>query len=378
MFCLRGCWDKSSQEPHKNGAFQAWSSPSSGRTTRKHHNTSTTSKNDAPIGCRHRYIPWIWSRQFQETYQLGPVLGKGSYAIVHEAVKINNPHPSLREQQQSFAVKILPRARLNSTDLRHLRSELLILLDLRHDHIIRLHELYKTPHYFFVVTEKLNGGELFDRICEKEFYSEMEARDVCRTVFEAVAYCHSNRIAHRDLKPENLLLISPDLNDSRVKIADFGFACRVPRPQSLTTILGSPAFTAPEIINYKAYDERVDNWSLGVIVYTILGGYSPFHEDTVRATYQQIRTCNYKFDPEYWDGISRDAKHLIRGLLTIDVHKRTTAEGALSHAWMIGRGEGLRNNAVNVRQMKRLQEEERKKKSKTVRSASMYWLYIRR
>lgn len=254
-------------------------------------------------------------------------------------------------------------------------DEIQILLDLRHVHIIHLHELYKNNNYFFLVMEKLNGGELFDRLCQKETYSEKEARDVMRTVFDAVSFCHEQGVAHRDLKPENLLLTSPD-DDAKVKIADFGFAKRVTRPYSLTTRCGSPAYMAPELVNYKNYDERVDNWSLGVIVYTILGGYNPFVRDTVHLTLQEIRQANYQFPKEFWDGISHDAKKLIKALLTVDPSERITTEEALLHPWMTGRGDDLKQNKINLEQFKEFNEE-RKKQSQT-KSFSVYWLVARR
>lgn len=318
------------------------------------------------------FIPWVWSRDFHQAYELGTRLGQGSYAVVHDAKKINPPC------SKPYAVKILARARLNKVDLRHFQDEIQILLELRHEHILQIHELFKAPHYFFVVMEKLQGGELFERLCEKEFYSEKDARDVCRTVFEAVSYCHDHQVAHRDLKPENLLLMSRDSNDARVKICDFGFAARVPRPNCLSTVLGSPPFMAPEIINYQPYDQRVDNWSLGVIVYNILGGYNPFYMETTHLTYQQIRQANYQFDPEYWKGISPDAKKLIRGLLTIDVKKRISVQEALLHPWMTGRGDDLMQQSVNLKQLKQFVFKRKKQKKQTVNSISYYWLVSRR
>jgi len=393
--CFSFCWN-SNNEPHKKGAlFEEATHHRGGGSARI---TTRNFNNNSNHQHSRSYIPWVWSKQFHETYQLGGILGRGAFAVVHNATTVvppppldhddDNNHHQQHQQQQSYAIKVFQRIRMTRQDLSNFSNEVQILLDLRHEHIVRLHELYKTPDYFFVVMEKLDGGELFDRLCEKEYFSEMEARNICRTVFDAVAYLHAQKIAHRDLKPENLLLVSRNNNNDDddhgsqivVKVADFGFAKRVPRPNSLWTRCGSPAFTAPEIINFQtAYDERVDNWSLGVIVYTLLGGYNPFQEATVHLTYQQIRQANYQFDPEYWDGISRDAKQLIRGLLTRDPDRRLTAEGALSHPWMIGRGTDLRQHAVNLKQLKKFTVERKERiASNEVRSANMYWLLTRR
>ena len=254
-------------------------------------------------------------------------------------------------------------------------DEVQIMLDLQHQHIIHLHELYKNSEYFFLVMEKLNGGELFDRLCQKEVFTEKEARDTMRTILDAIAYCHDQGIAHRDLKPENLLLTSLD-DDAKVKIADFGFAKRVPRPCSLSTRCGSPAYMAPELVNYKMYDERVDNWSIGVIIYTILGGFNPFARDTVHLTLQEIRQANYQFEKEYWNGISPDAKRFVTALLTLDPNERITAEEALLHPWMTGKGDDLKQNKIDLDQFKEFNGE-RKQHSNT-KSFSVYWLVARR
>jgi serine/threonine protein kinase len=317
------------------------------------------------------YIPWINSRQIHQVYQIGPLIGKGSFANVHECRTIVQPHTY-------YAVKVIDRRRLRSQDLRHFHDEVQILLEVQpHNNIISIHELYRTRDFFFVVMEKLNGGELFDRLAQKEQYTEQEARDVCRDVLEAVAYCHEQSVpvAHRDLKPENLLLVSP--NSDQVKVADFGFARRVTRPYSLRTRLGTPCYMAPEIVNNDLYDERVDNWSLGVIVYMLLGGENPFFEDTVHLTMQQIRQSNYNFKSENWAGISPDAKNFIKGLLTRDPEQRLSSTEALVHTWMTGKGELLGRNSINMHLFKRSHAEYKEKK-KNAKSVSFYWLVARR
>lgn len=315
------------------------------------------------------YIPWVWRRKVEEAYHFGRILGQGAFAIVHEASSLEPPH-------EPYAIKVIARHRLTDpTDLRHFQDEVLILLDLQHQHIISLHELYKTAHYFFVVMEKLDGGELFDRLCQRNVLSEKEARDIMKTVFDAIGYCHERQVAHRDLKPENLLLTTPH-QDAKVKIADFGFARKVARPNSLSTRCGSPAYMSPEIVNYKMYDERVDNWSLGVVVYTILGGYNPFVRDTLHLTLQQIRQSNYQLTGPEWEGISRDAKRFIKALLNSDPVHRLTAQEALMHPWMTGRGDDLMNNTVNLDKFREFNEERKEKVA--AKSNSVYWLVARR
>jgi serine/threonine protein kinase len=138
-------------------------------------------------------------------------------------------------------------------------------------------------------------------------------------------------------------------------------------------------YTAPEIINYKSYDERVDNWSLGVIVYCLLGGYPPFYANSVKEIFQQIRQGAYTFHAEHWAGISPDAKKFIQRLLTLDPDHRMTSREALQHSWMTGRGGDL-GHVHLASNMQRLKEynQQRKRDSGPVKSASFYWLISRR
>jgi serine/threonine protein kinase len=340
----------------------------------------------------------VLHRSFHQNYRLGKALGKGAFSVVHEATRlssndrsgggndsVDDESPPSPPPAEGYAVKIVERSRLTAAGVARFRDEVRILAELRwHDNIVHLHEVYKSRRHFFVVTEIMSGGELFDRLCEKQTYSEMDARNVCRVVFGAVAYCHGRRIAHRDVKPENLLLGDAG-DDAAIKVADFGFARKVARPNSLTTRCGSPQYTAPEIIKYRPYDQRVDNWSLGVIVYTVLGGYPPFYESTIHMTFQQIVQAHFTFHHEYWDGISPDAKNLIRRLLTVDPDKRMTAEEALQHPWMTGRTSGndldltRKNISANLKKFKQFNAERKQQRSAAnAKTVSYYWLLTRR
>jgi calcium/calmodulin-dependent protein kinase I len=154
------------------------------------------------------------------------------------------------------------------------------------------------------------------------------------TTFNYVPFSNSH-IAHRDLKPENLLLLSAH-DDTSVKIADFGFAKKVYEPNSLTTQCGTPGYVAPEILEGSPYDWRADNWSVGVILYILLGGYPPFIESTQRDLFRKIRKGEYEFHEEYWGTVSSDAKDLISSLLTVSVTERLTADDALENQWILG------------------------------------------
>jgi calcium/calmodulin-dependent protein kinase I len=266
--------------------------------------------------------------RFDELYRLKGVLGTGAFSTVREGF-----HRS--STTISFAVKCINRKKLSEEDEAALLDEVSILKEMKHDHIIRLFDFFEEPATYYLVMERMRGGELFDRIVAKAYYNEKEARDTCKIVLEAVCYCHENHVAHRDLKPENLLLLS-DVDDSAVKIADFGFAKKVYEPNSLTTQCGTPGYVAPEILEGTAYDQRADMWSVGVILYILLGGYPPFIESTQRDLFRKIRKGDYEFHEEYWGTVSSEAKELISSLLTVDRTVRLTADEALENAWILG------------------------------------------
>lgn len=228
-----------------------------------------------------------------------------------------------------------------------------ILKEMKHIHIIRLYDFFVEPSTYYLVMERMRGGELFDRIVAKAYYNEKEARDTCKILLEAIEHCHRHKIAHRDLKPENLLLLSEN-DDSAVKIADFGFAKKVLEPCSLTTQCGTPGYVAPEILEGTPYDERADMWSVGVILYILLGGYPPFIESTQRDLFRKIRKGEYEFHEEYWGTVSREAKHLISSLLTVDPVTRLTAKDGLSNPWITAGDESLagRDLGANLEKFK--------------------------
>mmetsp|Transcript_78518 Transcript_78518/g.154134 ORF Transcript_78518/g.154134 Transcript_78518/m.154134 type:complete len:371 (-) Transcript_78518:134-1246(-) len=285
-------------------------------------------------------------KPFNDLYKLGKPLGEGAFSVVKEG--------SHRQTNQSFAIKIVTKSKLSKEDEIALKDEIAVLTELKHKHIIRLYDVFDEAQYYYLVTEKMMGGELFDRIVQKSYYNEKEARDVCKILFDAMRFCHQHRIAHRDLKPENLLLTS-ESDDSDIKIADFGFAKKVKAPNSLTTQCGTPGYVAPEILEGKPYDTQADMWSLGVIVYILLGGYPPFIEQNQRELFRKIRKGQYEFHEEYWGQVSDEAKSLIRKLLTVSPTQRYDAEAAMRNGWIGADASKLeaQNLGVNLEQFKK-------------------------
>eukprot|EP01006_Ploeotia_vitrea_P016000 TRINITY_DN46439_c0_g1_i1.p1 TRINITY_DN46439_c0_g1~~TRINITY_DN46439_c0_g1_i1.p1 ORF type:complete len:371 (+),score=-14.88 TRINITY_DN46439_c0_g1_i1:60-1172(+) len=283
---------------------------------------------------------------FNARYTLGDVLGEGAFSVVKLAT-------SKVTKNQKVAVKIVSKQGLSEVDELSLKQEVAILKDLKHPNIVHQVDFFETDSQFLICLEYLEGGELFDRIVSKTFYSEREARDVVYTLLSAIQYCHNRDIVHRDLKPENLLLASLE-DDAAIKLADFGFAAKAVG-NSLRTQCGTPGYVAPEILCDKPHGKPVDMWSIGVITYILLGGYPPFHDENQKNLFRLIKAARYEFHPEYWGNVSEEAKDLIRHLLTLDVSKRYTVKQALEHPWVTRHSDelGSRNLGSNLKTLRR-------------------------
>lgn len=262
---------------------------------------------------------------FREHYILGKELGKGTFAEVRRCVdKVTN---------RPWAVKVINFAEMNDKDIDALEQEVSILRRLKHRHICVLREVFHDKDMFYMVMEEMRGGELFDRIVQKEFYCESEAAKVVREICSALAFCHEQGIAHRDLKPENVLYTTSD-EDSEVKVADFGLATILSKDKLMCTAVGTPDYVAPEVLEQKPYTTQVDMWSLGVIAYILLCGYPPFDaEDGAAALYAAIQRCEVDYTGEEWDLVSPEGVAFVQSLLTRDPRARLTATQVMSHPW---------------------------------------------
>ncbi|KAJ8605468.1 hypothetical protein MRB53_041413 [Persea americana] len=181
-------------------------------------------------------------------------------------------------------------------------------------------------------------GELFDRICDKGRFTEKDASDTMRQVLEAVDYLHHKDIVHRDLKPENLLYLTRDPHSDLV-LADFGIAKHLDSPdEQLKTMAGSFGYAAPEVMMKRGHGKPVDMWSLGVITYTLLCGYSPFRSESLPDLIEETRHGKVIFHERYWKDVSKEAKTFILSLLKPDPHQRATSKEALADPWIAGEG----------------------------------------
>ncbi|KAL4475518.1 hypothetical protein ABPG72_013342 [Tetrahymena utriculariae] len=264
------------------------------------------------------------TKNIKEDFKFDKVLGEGSFAVVHKCIR--------KENNEEVAIKVIDKANLEHDDQLALETECEIMANIDHPNIVKCTCVYDEKSKFYMVMELMTGGELFDRIVEKEFYSEKEACDVIKPIVDAINYCHKMGIAHRDLKPENLLYTSPD-PDATIKISDFGLA-KVISDELMTTACGTPSYIAPEILEGKGYTFAVDYWSIGVILYVLLCGFPPFYEDTNEKLFAMIKKGQFEFPSPQWDPISNQAKDLIKNLLKVDPKQRYNAEQILNHAWI--------------------------------------------
>uniref|UniRef100_A0A8C3ADX6 calcium/calmodulin-dependent protein kinase n=1 Tax=Cyclopterus lumpus TaxID=8103 RepID=A0A8C3ADX6_CYCLU len=267
--------------------------------------------------------------RFTDEYQLYEELGKGAFSVVRRCVKLCSG--------QEHAAKIINTKKLSARDHQKLDREARICRLLKHSNIVRLHDSISEEGFHYLLFDLVTGGELFEDIVAREYYSEADASHCIQQILEAVLHCHQMGVVHRDLKPENLLLASKCKN-AAVKLADFGLAIEVQgEQQAWFGFAGTPGYLSPEVLRKEAYGKPVDIWACGVILYILLVGYPPFWDEDQHKLYQQIKAGAYDFPSPEWDTVTPEAKNLINQMLTINPAKRITAQEALKHPWVCQR-----------------------------------------
>nr|XP_012142046.1 PREDICTED: calcium/calmodulin-dependent protein kinase type II alpha chain isoform X4 [Megachile rotundata] len=266
---------------------------------------------------------------FSDNYDLKEELGKGAFSVVRRCVQ--------KSTGQEFAAKIINTKKLTARDFQKLEREARICRKLQHPNIVRLHDSIQEENYHYLVFDLVTGGELFEDIVAREFYSEADASHCIQQILESVHHCHHNGVVHRDLKPENLLLASK-AKGAAVKLADFGLAIEVQgEQQAWFGFAGTPGYLSPEVLKKEPYGKPVDIWACGVILYILLVGYPPFWDEDQHRLYAQIKAGSYDYPSPEWDTVTPEAKNLINQMLTVNPSKRITASEALKHPWICQR-----------------------------------------
>ncbi|EKX51577.1 hypothetical protein GUITHDRAFT_65968 [Guillardia theta CCMP2712] len=267
------------------------------------------------------------SVKFSERYVMGKRIGDGAFSTVKECIS--------RQDGKKYAVKIL--AEKNSLYHHEVRSpRTRAAANASHPNCVTMVDVFEEERTYLVL-ELLSGGSVLDRIVESEFFSEKDAILVTGSILKALEYLHSQGIVHRDIKPENLLYVSNDPSSPfyhTVKVSDFGFSkhdCQV-----LKTACGTPEYMAPEVLETTSsgYDEKVDMWSLGIVVYVMLSGFFPFLSSSRPALFKKIAAGDFTFPSPYWDCVSDKAKDFISQALRVKSEERISASAALQHQWM--------------------------------------------
>ncbi|KXS10015.1 Pkinase-domain-containing protein [Gonapodya prolifera JEL478] len=264
----------------------------------------------------------------ESEYVMGKTLGQGTYGVV----RLCTHAPTNRK----LACKVIQKKFLKKNKAEHMiQKEVAALRLVDHDNCISLVDFFETPATYCMVFELATGGELFDRIVEKGSFNERDAAVIVATITNAIAFLHDVGIVHRDLKPENLLFKNKDDN-SPLTIVDFGISKVVDGPNLLTTVCGTPGYTAPEILQKVPYGKKVDIFSLGVVSYVLLCGYLPFGDSAdIASLCDRVVKGDYEFDSPYWDHISQLGKDFVRDALLTDPDQRPDAHKLMKHPWLV-------------------------------------------
>jgi len=273
---------------------------------------------------------------FDRTYEVdeGNYIGTGKFAVVHLCWRKKQP-------EKRYALKVINTRVNDVASLNRIRQEINILQVLgNHPGIVSLVDTDESlAGCIRLVLELCEGGELYDRIQQKQYYPETEAKLCVHRLLDAVSYIHGRGIMHRDLKPENILLASK-VSNTDIKISDFGLARisrdyprRLPRSHS---ICGSDFYLAPEVIKQEEYGREIDIWAVGVITYVLLSGSLPFFHNVLHKLYRQIVERDLSFPEQSWRNVSKGALDFILRLLQVRAGDRLTADQALSHPWLRG------------------------------------------
>ena len=258
----------------------------------------------------------VYTGSFEEHWQVKGEVGCGATSRVYICMLKNNP--SIKAACKIVNKNRLGFGRRKKKVLEHIRNEIVVLKSLNHPCIIRMLASYECDDYIHIVTELMEGGELFEYIVDEasELTEKTAVNIVCR-VARALHYMHAKGVLHRDLKPENLLLRHPG-DPSEIKIIDFGFSKNCERTQSF---LGTHGYLAPEMMAHEEYTTAVDMWALGVCAYALLSGYLPFDEMEPPEPGCEIEWV-VQFPDEQWSEITEEGKDLIRRLLEPDPLQR--------------------------------------------------------
>lgn len=268
-------------------------------------------------------------KDISQVYQVFPdeILGSGQFGVVYGGVH--------RKTGKEVAVKVIDKFRFPTKEERALKNEVTILQTINHPAVVNLERMFETPERIFVVMQKMRG-DMLEMILNspKGRLSERQTKFMVHQILVALQFLHNLNIVHCDLKPENVLLsgVSSKNGLEQIKLCDFGFSRIIGRESFRRSVVGTPAYLAPEVLNNKKYNRTLDMWSVGVIIYVSVSGTFPFNEEEEIA--DQIKNAAFMYPPNPWAEISPETRDLIDKLLQVRKNNRLSCQQALLHVWM--------------------------------------------
>uniref|UniRef100_A0AAQ4PFX5 Ribosomal protein S6 kinase n=1 Tax=Gasterosteus aculeatus aculeatus TaxID=481459 RepID=A0AAQ4PFX5_GASAC len=284
---------------------------------------------------------------FSDVYELKGEIGQTATSVCRSCLH--------RVTAVEYSVKIIERAKKDPSE------EIEILLRYgQHPNIITLKDISGTHPFLtnvyddgqsvYLVQDLLRGAELLDRALTVPNFTERDASDIICTLTKTVEYLHSQGVVHRDLKPSNLRYSDDSGLPESIRICDFGFAKQLRAENGLLmTPCYTATFMAPEVLKKQGYDAACDIWSLGILLYTMIAGFSPFassSEDTAEEILAQIGCGKFIITGGNWDLVSDSSKEIVMKMLHVDPHQRLTAPQVLRHPWIVERDQ-LSDRALN-------------------------------
>ncbi|KYB25355.1 death-associated protein kinase related [Tribolium castaneum] len=253
-------------------------------------------------------------------------LGRGKYATVCRAVH--------KETGVEYAAKFVKKRRRNQDQMKEIIHEIAVLMQCSStNRVIRLHEVYESATEMVLVLELAAGGELQHILDGGQCLGEAEARKAMKQILDGVSFLHERNIVHLDLKPQNLLLSIED-NCDDIKLCDFGISKVLEPGVKVREIIGTVDYVAPEVLSYDPICLSTDIWSIGVLAYVLLSGYTPFGADDKQQTFLNISKCALSFEPDHFEDVSSPAIDFIKSALVTDPRKRPTVHELLEHPWI--------------------------------------------
>ena len=239
-----------------------------------------------------------------------------------------------KSSDKLYALKIIHK---QANMKRSKRGEIGRLVIIHHANLIKIKEVFETPTDIYLVLHFASGGELFQRLANRDSYSEYDVSKYVQQITAAIRYLHQHEIPHGNLKPENILCEADDGDQLTVLIGDYAMDWIADdRTVLLHNVWHAAGFTAPETLKGKSFDTPADLWSIGVITYVLLCGYEPFHSDIEAEKYRLILKCQFTYVTADWQDISETAKDFIQRLLVVNPKSRPTASKVLQHGWLNG------------------------------------------